>query len=51
MSTDIYERISSQIANEVESGARTRSSRGMPHTQRSGSRIACAGPAGRTSGV
>jgi hypothetical protein len=33
MSTDVYERISSQIANEFESGARPGSSRGMPSSK------------------
>ena len=51
MSTDVYERISSQIANEFESGARTRLSRGMPGTLPGGSRIPCMGPEGRTSRV
>jgi hypothetical protein len=51
MSIDVYERISSQIANEFESGARPGLGRGMPPSQRNGSRIPCAGPAGRTSRV
>jgi hypothetical protein len=49
MSTDVYERISCQIASELESGARPGSSRGMPRTLPGGSHIPRAGPAGRTS--
>jgi hypothetical protein len=51
MSTDVYERISCQIASELESGARPGSSRGMSRTLLGGSHIACTGPAGRTSRV
>jgi hypothetical protein len=49
MSIDVDERISSQIANEFESGVRLRLKPSNAAYQRSGSRIPCAGPAGRTS--
>jgi hypothetical protein len=47
MSIDVDERISRQIANEFESGVRLKPWNAA--YQRSGSRISCAGPAGRPS--
>jgi hypothetical protein len=47
MSIDVDERIGSQIANELECGARPGSSCGTPTTLPGGSRVRCAGPAGR----